>query len=294
MAKDKKSPIHITLFAFFLSYALWSFFYAFMSSSHSKEVAWVYIKLFSFSYTVSAAFLFHFCTLFAKKNGKNFQVLVILNYLVGITFWIKGSINPFLFDDLVRVNGFWLEINNTDSLWALFYTLYYYLSIIGGVTILIKCCWNSPELKIKKQIRIIVTCYIITMIFTIFNNFIQQMIFPGISPRMPHLVTLILIGGVSYAILKLDFLNHAHSSLSNNKYWKRLSKREKEVSLLLIQGLTYKEVSLKLCIAQNTVKSHVDNIFSKTETNSRTKLPGILAPTLNIPFENSEISRKSA
>lgn len=48
-----------------------------------------------------------------------------------------------------------------------------------------------------------------------------------------------------------------------------ITKREKEVLAHLIEGLTDKEIALKLSISLHTVKSHVRNILSKLKVKSR-------------------------
>jgi len=51
-----------------------------------------------------------------------------------------------------------------------------------------------------------------------------------------------------------------------------LSVREREVLLMLAEGLRYKQIAEKLCISLDTVKSHVSRIYRKTEAADRTDL----------------------
>lgn len=51
-----------------------------------------------------------------------------------------------------------------------------------------------------------------------------------------------------------------------------ISKREKEVLELLIQRLSYQEISTKLYISITTVKTHIRNIYQKTITEDRKSL----------------------
>jgi len=51
-----------------------------------------------------------------------------------------------------------------------------------------------------------------------------------------------------------------------------LSVREREVLLRLAEGLRYKQIADRLCIALDTVKSHASRIYRKTEASGRADL----------------------
>lgn len=52
----------------------------------------------------------------------------------------------------------------------------------------------------------------------------------------------------------------------------QISKREKEIIYMILQGKSNKEIEKELFISQNTVKNHIYNIFQKTGVNSRAQL----------------------
>ena len=52
----------------------------------------------------------------------------------------------------------------------------------------------------------------------------------------------------------------------------QLSDREKEVCGLVSRGYTNKQISKSLHIAEPTVKTHLRNIYSKTDIHDRTNL----------------------
>lgn len=54
-----------------------------------------------------------------------------------------------------------------------------------------------------------------------------------------------------------------------------LTKREKEVLALLVQGLNNREIGEQLFISRSTVKNHVSNILSKFMVSSRTEVVAI-------------------
>jgi DNA-binding NarL/FixJ family response regulator len=53
---------------------------------------------------------------------------------------------------------------------------------------------------------------------------------------------------------------------------KKLTRREQEVSHLIAQGCSNKEIANKLFISEKTVKSHITNIFRKMGVDSRLKV----------------------
>ena len=54
-----------------------------------------------------------------------------------------------------------------------------------------------------------------------------------------------------------------------------LSEREREVLVMLAQGIPNKEIADKLHIAEGTVKNHVSNILAKLQVDNRTQAADI-------------------
>lgn len=48
-----------------------------------------------------------------------------------------------------------------------------------------------------------------------------------------------------------------------------LSKREKEVFVLLINGYATREISTRLGISEKTIRNHISNVIQKLDANSR-------------------------
>lgn len=53
---------------------------------------------------------------------------------------------------------------------------------------------------------------------------------------------------------------------------KGLSKRETEVVVLVLQGLTNKQVADQLCVAEKTVKFHLTNIYKRMKISRRSQI----------------------
>ena len=71
-------------------------------------------------------------------------------------------------------------------------------------------------------------------------------------------------------------------SLVNAQPDRNLSKKEREIIILISQGRKNREIADTLCISEQTVKSHVSRIFRKTNVNTRSQLVP-LALKLRLP-----------
>jgi DNA-binding NarL/FixJ family response regulator len=76
-------------------------------------------------------------------------------------------------------------------------------------------------------------------------------------------------------------LKHAES-LVNAQPDNNLSKKEREIIILISQGRKNREIAGTLCISEQTVKSHISRIFRKTNVNTRSQLVP-LALKLKLP-----------
>jgi DNA-binding CsgD family transcriptional regulator len=75
---------------------------------------------------------------------------------------------------------------------------------------------------------------------------------------------------------------------SKNTEWsKGLSRREREVALLIAQGLSNKEVARALGLSAGTVKSHVHNILQKLGKTRRYSLIPHLQELPSLPLAGS-------
>ena len=65
---------------------------------------------------------------------------------------------------------------------------------------------------------------------------------------------------------------HNSGLLANNGRMNGITDREKEITELVAQGYSNKEIGAKLFISEHTVKAHLNRIFRKFNTTSRSKL----------------------
>ena len=70
-------------------------------------------------------------------------------------------------------------------------------------------------------------------------------------------------------------INHPHTNVATltekNEALEKLSIREKAILSQLSRGLRYKEIAALLFISTETVRTHIRNIYSKLDVNSRTE-----------------------
>jgi DNA-binding NarL/FixJ family response regulator len=68
-------------------------------------------------------------------------------------------------------------------------------------------------------------------------------------------------------------VNHAvHNTNGNAQNAVRMTKREREIILLIAEGLSNKDIALRLNLATYTVKSHIHNILEKMALHSRLEI----------------------
>jgi len=73
---------------------------------------------------------------------------------------------------------------------------------------------------------------------------------------------------LKFLLLKRNFQAKMDCFFSKHK----ISKREEEITLLLLQGESKKSIEDKLCISSHTVKNHIYNIYRKLGIKNRFQL----------------------
>lgn len=96
----------------------------------------------------------------------------------------------------------------------------------------------------------------------------------------PVLISLIFIflaiSKLTDDIQRLGLFAQKPSDMSKRLEILQISPREKDVARLLLQGITYNEISEKLFISLPTVKSHVTNIYKKLGVKNKVELMNLL------------------
>lgn len=96
------------------------------------------------------------------------------------------------------------------------------------------------------------------------TDMLWQMHESGVGPLSP---------GIAHKILQMVQNNELtlvpKAGGANQKLFFDLTEREREILQLLVDGLSYKEIGVRLSISANTAKKHVINIYDKLHVNSR-------------------------
>jgi DNA-binding NarL/FixJ family response regulator len=97
------------------------------------------------------------------------------------------------------------------------------------------------------------------------TDMLWQMYETGAGPVSP---------GIAHKILQLvqkNELTLIQKKTAAAKSFFKLTKREQEILLLLVNGLLYKQIAERLGISVHTAKKHVMNIYEKLHVNTRTQ-----------------------
>lgn len=82
----------------------------------------------------------------------------------------------------------------------------------------------------------------------------------------------LIIGAIAAAYVFRETISIAStSSKPDDRLLEQFSKRELEVLSLLGHGYTNKEIAQLLTLSPNTVKTHLNNLYTKLEVNNRTQ-----------------------
>jgi DNA-binding NarL/FixJ family response regulator len=77
--------------------------------------------------------------------------------------------------------------------------------------------------------------------------------------------------GFDISCRKFVLLEIGHQEQAPEEGDTGLSKREQEILQLVVEGYTNAQIAQKLVISENTVKAHMQSIFSKLKVRSRTQ-----------------------
>jgi DNA-binding CsgD family transcriptional regulator len=144
---------------------------------------------------------------------------------------------------------------------------------------------EASEAEMARWGRLMGSVSILTVAFVplfVVLDFFPQLL-PVISSRLPSSFRSF---PAFYLIWNLLYIGHTlpshyrHGRQSGEEEWDfdrfALSPREREVTALLLEGLAYREIALKLSVSLATVKTHVNRIYDKTGAGNKIELSRML------------------
>ncbi|MEA5010234.1 MAG: LuxR family transcriptional regulator [Angelakisella sp.] len=106
-----------------------------------------------------------------------------------------------------------------------------------------------------------------------------------LPPLHTRLTTLLKNHAYLTTIIEMPTQEQTHL-IQELKIAEKLTQRESEIAVLLIKGKTYRMIAGELHVSENTVKTHVKNIYSKVGVQSRTELMNLILD-IHVPSPES-------
>ncbi len=257
------------------AFSLFAFYHGLIYSAPTKEAALQIVRYFTPSNSIPFCSQLLFVILLTGKNKiLTFEpFLTVLIYLPAVVFSVKEYLSVSMIKDFVLTNGIWFEQVKPLNAWDIAYMSSYYFYFIASLALLIRYRITAKLLKEILMADIIITGMTISMILTLLVNHIQPFFFyRPIVPRASHIALGAYIFCIWVAVVRYNIMGDTPASLEKNPMYRKLTRREKALIPLIYDGLTYKEIALRLFISEETLKKHVRNIFTKTGIHNKTQL----------------------
>lgn len=201
---NKKSIINIMFFLMCLALSLWSLGYAFTTGADTLESAqkWRILSTIGWSYFYSTMLIFFISIInrdWVRKNIKYSYLLYLPStfFFIVFAFFDKGSI--------VKKSYGWVHVIYDRSIWSNIFDIYYLLSVLTGLAILLYWGRKSQSLREKKQVKVIVISIVLVLIAGGTTDTLLPILGVEILPLGVVLCT-IVISGIWIAITKYKMM----------------------------------------------------------------------------------------
>ena len=150
-------------------------------------------------------------------------------------------------------------------------------SVLPGVVGLVEIIGKVKQLSPRTKIILVVSSGTLESVVEYILVGTDAIIyFENLSDYLEHALKQLLKGqlflcGISSNQIKTDLLKHKTEIQSDTALLDMLTDREVEVLYSLTQGINYKQIAKLLFISESTVKTHINNIFTKLNVNDRTR-----------------------
>ena len=171
---------------------------------------------------------------------------------------------------------------NQSVLTIWFVSVHLFLSVIYSMFFLL---FTKPGTLIQfreKSERILAFIVLIIMIFSFvlfvvnYGKFTLELLQQNGGVILAIICIILSVSKIPSDIKKLVQTEKTISTDENTIAKLGITQREQEVLQLLVTGKTYKEIATELFISLPTVKTHVSNIYSKTNVRNRLELSNLI------------------
>ncbi len=197
---NRQSRINIQMLVVCMTFAFWSFAYAFMHGSDDLDAAFCWYRLSTLGWLFFIPCIVHLVALLSGNERiiGRFFFLVVYGTPLAALVWVNGFlIDPML---LRRVPGGWTTVYDIGIFWITLYLAAYY-GILGiAWYALYRWGKKSPFRRVRKQVRIFLVTSIVSLTgASLFDNILP---FTGVIrfPLVAPIIILVWMFGLWYAI----------------------------------------------------------------------------------------------
>ncbi|MBX2875710.1 MAG: helix-turn-helix transcriptional regulator [Saprospiraceae bacterium] len=152
--------------------------------------------------------------------------------------------------------------------------IYLGLSIMASMLLILRTKPIIRKTKQEKIERLFAIAFLILVPLYLYVSFTSDATAGSSSLNITLSLIFIMLSAskLQEDIERLSLFKAGHQVTEQNLSNYGFTKREREIASLLIQGVSYQEIADQLHISMPTVKTHVSNIYRKSQVRNRAAL----------------------
>lgn len=207
---DPRSTTNRTFFALTISLFIWSFGFAMAISAPDISTCLFWRRFAAIGWGVFYCILLHFLISLTGRNSLlnrwwKYALLYLPSIICLLVFTYIPGLNPNQFN-LVQTEFGWVNIS-IKNLWDWYFILYYLSYPITGLVLVSKWGKSENSRNAKKQSRIILVSFIITLVMGAFFETVINNVFTVKIPQVAPIIMILPVITISYAMQKYGLFN---------------------------------------------------------------------------------------
>ena len=207
------NPVSMTnrlFFALASALFIWSFGFAMAISAADISSCLFWRRFAAIGWGVFFSILLHFIISLTDRDSlldrwwKYILLYLPAAVCLSVFTYIPG-LNPQQFN-LVKTPMGWVNIS-IKNYWDWFFIAYYLGYTSTGIYLVRKWGKSENSRNVKKQANIIIRCFLSALVLGVFTESIVNNVFSIRIPQLAHIVMMLPVLGVSYAMQKYGFLD---------------------------------------------------------------------------------------